>query len=82
MYTVIIYLSVISWSLLISCLISLFGAGFSILSSKKIANNKIKINKIVLITNFLVAELLSDIGFNLSCIINKLYLDSQNKTKL
>ena len=31
----------ISLSLLISCLISLFGFGFSILSSKKIANNKI-----------------------------------------
>ena len=78
----IIYLSVISLSLLISCLISLFGTGISILSNKNIANKKIAAKKIVLITILIIVERLPILGFNLSCIITKLYLDLQIKTKL
>ena len=44
-----IYLSVISLSLLISCLISFFGTGKSILSSKNIPIKKIRSNKIILL---------------------------------
>ena len=72
-----IYLSVISLSLLISCLISFVGAGKSILSSKNIPKKKTRKIKIILITKFLLV-----LGLNLdpSCIIIKLYLHSKIKT--
>ena len=74
------YLSLISLSLVIFCFISLFGYGMSILSNTKITAKNTKINKIVFITNFLLTKLLSYLDFNLSCIITKLYLNSENKT--
>jgi len=49
-----IYLSVMSLSLLISCLISFFGVGKSILSSKNIPKKKTRRNKIILIIKFLL----------------------------
>ena len=76
------YLTVIILSLLSSCLISMLGAGISILSSKNIANNKTTAKRIILTIRFLVMMLLLALGRNLSCIINKLYLNSENKTKL
>ena len=76
------YLTVIILSLLSSCLISLLGAGMLILSSKNIANNKTTEKRIILSIKFLVMTLLLVLGRNLSCIINKLYLNSENKTKL
>jgi len=58
-------------------LISFFGTGKSILSSKNIPKKKIRIIKIILITKFLLA-----LGWNLdlSCIIVKMYLHSKIKT--
>ena len=54
--------------------ISFVGVGKSILSSKKIPKkNTIKI-KIVLITKLRFMKFLLALGFNLSCIIVKLYL--------
>ena len=76
------YLTVIILSLLSSCLISLLGAGISILSSKNIANNITAAKRIILTIKFLVMILLVVLDRNLSCIINKLYLNSENKTKL
>jgi len=58
------------------------GAGTSILSSKYIAKDKTKENKIVLIINLFVVWRLLLLGYNLSCIIIKFYLNSQNKTIL
>ena len=66
-----IYLSVMSLSLLISCLISFVGDGKSILSSKNIPKKKTKIIKVILITKFLVIKLLRVLGPNLSCIFIK-----------
>ena len=72
-----IYLSVMSLSLLISCLISFFGAGKSILSSKNIPKKKARKIKIIFITKFLLV-----LGLNLdpSYIIVKLYLHLKIKT--
>ena len=75
-----IYLSVMSLSLLISCLISFFGVGKSILSSKNIPKENTRKIKIILITKFLFFKFLLVLGFNLSCIIVKLYLHSKIKT--
>ena len=75
-----IYLSVISLSLLISCFISFVGVGKSILSSKNIPKTKTRRIKIVLIAKFLLINFLFGLGLNLSCIIVKLYLHSKNKT--
>ena len=75
-----IYLTVISLSLLISCLISLLGAGISILSSKNIAKKKTAKNRIALITILFIGSSLLLVGLNLSCIIIKLYLNSTIKT--
>ena len=58
------------------------GADTSILSSKYIDKDKAKANKIVLIINLFVAWRLLLLGCNLSCIIIKFYLNSQNKTIL
>ena len=69
-------------SLLILCSISLMGADISILSSKYIVDDKTKTNKIVLIINLFVNWRLVFLGCNLSCIIVKFYLNSQNKTIL
>ena len=67
-------------SLLIGCLISFVGAGKSILSSKNIPKkNTIKIKK-TLITRLRFTKFLLALGFNLSCIISNLYLNSENKT--
>ena len=74
-----IYLSVMSLSLLISCLISFFGVGKSILSSKNIPKENTRKIKIILITKFLFIKFLLGLGFNLSCIIVKLYLHSKIK---
>ena len=62
-------------------IISLAGLN-SILSSKNIARKKTIINKIVFIIKLLFKGPLPLLGCNLSCIINKLYLNSQIKTKL
>ena len=53
-----------------------------ILSSKNIANNITAAKRIILTIKFLVMILLVVLDRNLSCIINKLYLNSENKTKL
>ena len=72
-----IYLSKMSLSLLISCLIIFFGDGKSILSSKNIPKKKTRSNKIILIIKFLLV-----LGLNLdpSCIIVNLYLHLKIKT--
>ena len=75
-----IYLSVMSLSLLISCLISFSGVGKSTLSSKNVPRKNTRKIKIILITKFLFNILLLVLGFNLSCIIVKLYLHSKIKT--
>ena len=60
-----IYLSVISLSLLISCLISFFGTGKSILSSKNIPKKKARKIKtiLILLVFFLGIFLLDKIDF-------------------
>ena len=77
-----VYLTVINLSLLISCLINLFGADIFILLSKNIAKKNTETNKITLITNLLFVMPLLVFRCNLSCIIIKLYLNLQIKTKL
>ena len=72
----------ISLSLLSFCLISLVGVGKSILSSRNIAKKKINKNKTVFKTKLLFNMFLFGLGFNLSCIIIKLYLNLTNKTYL
>ena len=80
MKNILIYLSVMSLSLLISCLISFFGAGKSILSSKNIPKKKTTRIKVTLIIEPLLIKLLLALGLNLSCIIVNLYLHSKIKT--
>ena len=70
----------ISLSLLSSCLISFVGVGRSILSSRNIAKKKINKNKTDFKTKLLFNMFLFAVGFNLSCIIIKLYLNLINKT--
>ena len=69
-----------SLSLLIVCLISFFGVGKSILSSKNIPKKKTRRIKIILTTELLLIKPLLVLGCNLSCIIAKLYLHSKIKT--
>ena len=80
MLNILIYLSVMSLSLLISCLIGFVGVGKSILSSKNIPKKKTKRIKIIFTIKPMLIKFLLVLGFNLSCIIVKLYLNSKNKT--
>ena len=74
------YLSVISLSLLICCLICLLGDGMSILSNKNIAINKTITTRAVLNKNLFNISFLLFLGCNLSCIIINLYLHLKIKT--
>ena len=77
-----IYLSLISLSLLISCFISFFGADSLSCPKKNITTRIAKITKPTFMAVLPHEKEREDLGFNLSCIIKKLYLHSKNKTKL